>query len=159
MFLLSKGWTAAHGRLFTVPQSDALRIAFTPAAVHFSGGALQSDVVAVSGSGPRIRNLGPVQVRVSDEGSVADFYVSGRGKVAVPRVSVSGMLARPSHVVVTSRKAFCRQAEGQFLCRAALPPGGAVDLRVGHLGRRGARGKLTAAVGSAHTTFRIRLSR
>jgi len=162
MFLLSRGWTAAHGTLFTVPESDVVRIALTPATAHNTGslaaaGADQG-VPVVSGSGPKIREIGPLHVVVSDEESTADVYLHNRTGSAASGVSVSGVLAEPARPIVTSAKAFCREAGGQFVCRMdAIPPKGSVDIKIAYRGGRTAHGTVKVGVGSARGVVQIKL--
>lgn len=161
MWLLPQGWKPAAGRLFAVPQADAIGLAFTPAAKQLTGSASASNfsnstAIDAGAGAPEIRHVGPVRVVVGTADKVLDFYVENDAKRTVSAVTVAGTLSKPARAIVTSKSAFCRVAGGRFLCKVdPIPRGSHADLSITYRAKSAPKGKAAVNAGAAHGVFQL----
>lgn len=159
MWLLPRNWTPASGRLFAVPEADAIGLAFAPATEQLTGSASANNFsndtgIAAGAAAPEIQRVGPLRVVVDTADKVLDVYLENDAKRTVSRITLAGVLAKPGRAIVTSKSAFCRVAGGAFLCKVdRLPRRRHADVYVAYQGKSPPKGNVTVKVGAARHTL------
>jgi hypothetical protein len=170
MFLLPDGWTAAHGKLFAVPQAAATRLAFTPGKVPSSSSLVASgftgnNVPSVSGSGPgatgQSRKLGPLLIRLEQpESEAAVVTLVNKTSRAISGVSVAARLGKRAQPLVFGGAAECRVARVRFACKLdAIPAHGRRALRISYRGPHTVHVRLAVRLGALRRVLQLQLSR
>jgi hypothetical protein len=148
------------GALIAVPETDAMRVAFTPAREPPPSGSLAMSAFGqmVQAAPPLTRRLGSLKVEFDDTGKQATVWFENRTGRAVAGAVLEGTVARPAQPLVAGAGATCRIQRESFTCR--LDPIRAhhdVPLRIMFSGARTATVVLTPQLGSRHFDQKISL--
>lgn len=168
LFLLPDNWKPGSGVLFSVPQTAAAELAFTPG--HAPSGSLLTQGFAgngtpVAGTRPSHEvvyrhRLGPLVVLLDEtDGEPAVLTLANRTGRPVGGVSVSAALRKRAQPLVLGKGALCRVGRSVACMVETIPPRRRVALRIAYRGPLQARGRLVVRRGSVRRTFPLSLSR
>jgi hypothetical protein len=167
LFLLPADWTAKHGRLYVVPETDATEMAFTPATVHGStslvaGGVNNESAVSSTYSTPAYlepvsRKVGPLVVKVVNQAGLSAVSLVNRTSRPVSGVSAALALPKGAAPHFSGGPASCRVTVTGLACKVdAIPPGHRRVLRIAYP-NRSMRGLLTVKTAAGRGTLRLKL--